>query len=276
MNQALPGEVARLTSSRSRLRGILAVVAGALLFFGTAAAPAQADHGDSGVIKGYVYADAGNDGYFDVDEAPVAGIEITLVSGGVEVGSVPTDEAGQFAFEGLRPGTYRVREQQPTNYRDGAEYAGLGGVLVDDDEIEITLGRGGVSSGHLFGELPAEPGVSNPDFPVVIVGQPLVFDPLANDGVLDDEAAFNPATVQLLDPTSGVPVTELLVPGQVHYRVLDDGRIEIQPQPGFVGWTAEVGYEAVTYDGRHSTSVIGVEVRERLGAGGPGRQVLPN
>jgi hypothetical protein len=237
----------------------------------------MADPGDGGVIKGYVYADAGNDGYFDVDEAPLADIEITLDSGGVEIGTVQTDEAGQFAFEGLRPGTYRVREQQPKEYRDGAEVAGLGGVLTNDDEIEITLGSGAVSSGHLFGEIPAEPGVSNPDFPVVITGQTLVFDPLANDGVLDDaEAAFDPSSVRLLDPTTGVPVRELLVPGQAHYRVLDDGRIEVQSQAGFLGWSAEVGYEATTYDGRHSTSVIGVEVRERLGSGGPGRQVLPN
>lgn len=242
-----------------------------------AAPSAMADPGDSGVIKGYVYADAGNDGYFDVDEDPLAGIEITLDSGGVEIGTVQTDDAGQFAFEGLRPGTYRVHEHQPKEYRDGAEVAGLDGALVNDDEIEITLGRGAVSSGHLFGEIPAEPGVSNPDYPVAITGRPMLFDPLANDGMLDDgEAAFDPSTVRLLDPTSGLPMTELLVPDQVHFRVLDDGRIEIQPQAGFLGWSAEVGYEATTYDGRRSTAVIGVEVRERIGSGGPGRPDLPN
>ncbi len=71
-------------------------------------------------------------------------------------------------------------------------------------------------------------------------------------------------------------MTELLVPDQAYFRVLDDGRIEIQPQAGFLGWSAEVGYEATTYDGRRSTAVIGVEVRERIGSGGPGRPDLPN
>lgn len=276
MNQALPCGIASSVSSRSWHRGALAVVAGALILFGFTATPAMADPGDSGVVKGYVYADAGNDGYFDVDDAPVAGIEITLKSGGVEIGTVQTDEAGQFAFEGLRPGTYQVLEHQPKEYRDGAEYAGIGGALVNDDEIEISLGARGISSGHLFGEIPAEPGVSNPDFPVVVAGQALIFDPLANDGVLDADVAFNPGTVRLLDPATGNPVTELLIPGEAHYRVIEDGRIEIQPQPGFLGWAAEIGYDATTYDGLHSTSVIGVEVRERLTGGGPGRRATPS
>ncbi len=276
MNQALPCGIASSISSRSWRHGPLAVVAGALLLFGFTATPAVADPGGSGVVKGYVYADAGNDGYFDVDEAPVAGIEITLESGGVKIGTVQTDDAGQFAFEGLRPGTYRVSEHQPKQYRDGAEYAGIGGVLVNDDEIEISLGPGGISSGHLFGEIPAEPGVSNPDFPVVVAGQALVFDPLANDGVLESDAAFNPGTVRLLDPATGVPGTELFVPGEARYRVIEDGRVEIRPEPGFLGWAAELGYEATTYDGRHSTSVIGVEVRERLTGAGAGRRAMPS
>ncbi|MFC7625537.1 SdrD B-like domain-containing protein [Microlunatus sp. GCM10028923] len=242
----------------------------------TAALPAAADPGGSAGIKGYVYADAGNDGYFDVNDTPLAGVGITLESGGVKVTTTTTDESGLFAFEGLQPGTYRLLEHQPKAYRDGVEAAGNGAVLVDNDTIEVVVAKDEVSSGNLFAEVPAEPGVTNPDFPVTVSGQTLVFDPLANDGVLDGDSGFDPASVRLLNPLTGLPVSEFEVPGQASYRVLEDGRIEVVPVLGFVGWVTEVGYEAKTFDGRHSTSVIGLEVRQRLTSGPTGRQLGPS
>lgn len=277
MAQALPGGSAGSAYLRSFGRKSLAILAGALLSVGTVSIlPASADPGHEGVIKGYVYADAGNDGYYDVDEAPIADIKISLESGGVKIGSVRTDEAGQFAFEGLAPGTYQVLEHQSEQFRDGVEVAGIGGTLIDNDQIEVTLAAGAVSSGHLFAEIPAEPGVSNPDFPVAVAGQVLILDPLANDGVLDEASRFDPDTVRLLDPETGKAVTELVVPGEAHYRVLEDGRVEIRPESGFLGWATEIGYQAATTDYRRSASVIGVEVRERLSGLISGREILPS
>lgn len=275
MSQAHPGGPAGLVYLQALRRASLSVLAGAVLTAGALASPAAADPDHAGVIKGYVYADAGNDGYFDVDEAPAANIKITLESGGTEIGSVRTDEAGQFAFEGLEPGTYQVIEEQPQEFRDGAEIAGGGGVVIDNDKIEVTLGAGEVSRGHLFGEIPAEPGVSNPDFPIAVAGQPLIFDPLANDGVSDQDSGFDPASVRLLDPETGRAVTQVIVPGEARYRVLEDGRVEIRPSVGFLGWAVEVGYEATTTDGQRSTSIIGVEVRERLSTSTSGREIQP-
>ncbi|NYE70626.1 SdrD B-like domain-containing protein [Microlunatus parietis] len=251
-------------------------MASTILCCGATALPAAADPGGAAVIKGYVYADAGNDGYFDVNDTPLAGVAVTLESGGVKVATMTTDESGLFAFEGLASGTYRLLEHQPKAYRDGVEVAGNGAVLVDNDTIEVVVAEDEVSSGNLFAEVPAEPGVTNPDFPVAVSGQPLVFDPLANDGVLDADSGFDPASVRLLDPMTGLPVSELIVPGQASYRVIEDGRVEVLPAPGFVGWVAEVGYEAKTFDGRHSTSVIGLEIRQRLTSGPSGRQPGPS
>lgn len=276
MDQALSGGNARLALTRTLRRATLAVLASALAFgVATVALPAGAEPSRTSVIKGYVYADTGNDGYFDVNDAPLAAVGITLESGGVKVATVTTDESGLFVFEGLAPGTYRLLEQQPKAYRDGTEVAGNGAVLVDNDTIEIVVAKDEVSSGNLFAEVPAEPGVTNPDYPVAVSGQTLVFDPLANDGVVDTVTGFDPASVRLLDPMTGLPVSDLIVPGQASYRVIEDGRIEVVPVPGFVGWVTEVGYEAKTFDGRHSTSVIGLEVRQRLTAGPTGRQPGP-
>lgn len=278
MNKALSGGNARLALTRTLRRGSLAVLASTILCCGaTVALPAAADHPrGAAVIKGYVYADAGNDGYFDVNDTPLAGVGITLESGGVEVAAMTTDESGLFSFEGLASGTYRLLEHQPKEYRDGVEVAGNGAALVDNDTIEVVVAKDEVSSGNLFAEVPAEPGVTNPDFPVAVSGQTLVFDPLANDGVLDADSGFDPASVRLLDPMTGLPVSELSMPGQASYRVIEDGRVEVVPAPGFVGWVTEIGYEAKTFDGRHSTSVIGLEVRQRLTTGPSGKQPGPS
>jgi len=275
MRKVISGRNARSAYARALRRAGLGLVVGALAFVGLGPAGTAAAHEHDGVIKGYVYADERTNAYFDVDETPLAGITITLESGGVEVAELQTDEAGQFAFEGLSAGRYRVHEHQPKDYRDGAEVAGIGGVVVGDDVIEVTLAAAGVSSGHLFAEVPAEPGVSNPDYPVAVAGKPLIVEPLANDGVLDEVAGFDPASLRLLDPATGRQMVDLIIPGQARYRVLPGGRVEIVPERGFVGWATEVGYEATTFDGRHSTSTIGVEVRELLPGGGGGRQILP-
>ena len=80
-------------------------------YFGAAQTPATK--------SGYVYIDANNDGIKQADEEGIRRVKIIL-TGVNDLGQsvyvcTRTDADGYYQFSGLRPGTYAVREIQPTN-----------------------------------------------------------------------------------------------------------------------------------------------------------------
>jgi protocatechuate 3,4-dioxygenase beta subunit len=116
-------------------------------------------------ISGYVFQDGptiryqqGNDapdpaevrdGKFTPDDAPIAGVTLTLGDGsgapietanGIPITTV-TDENGFYAFTGLEHGVYTVLEMQPENFTDSIDTAGSnGGIAVNPkDELDPTL-----------------------------------------------------------------------------------------------------------------------------------------
>ena len=85
-------------------------------------------------ISGYVYADANANGVRNSE----SGIpQVTLILTGMTTLSETvlraqqTDANGFYAFGGMAPGTYRVRELQAGDYVDGAETAGFFGRVKD-------------------------------------------------------------------------------------------------------------------------------------------------
>jgi uncharacterized repeat protein (TIGR01451 family) len=77
-------------------------------------------------ISGYVYHDRNNNGVFETDEAPIAGVTVRLegnING--DVRTTTTNTSGYYAFSGLEPGVeYTVTEEQPSGWVDGRETAG--------------------------------------------------------------------------------------------------------------------------------------------------------
>ena len=74
-----------------------------------------------------------------------------------------------------------------------------------------------------------------------------VVDPLANDDP-DGERGLDPTTLRLVDPATGELVTTVEVPDVGTFTVVD-GRIELQPLPGFVGTADPIGYVVDDADG---------------------------
>lgn len=117
-------------------------------------------------ISGQVHADANGDCTFDPNEGdlPLANVKLVLVdSNGTEVARTVTDVDGLYAFEGLEPGKYSVREFSPSGYLDGDAMVGtVAGVLVgfagDGDFIGgIELSSGDQATNYDFCEnIPAE------------------------------------------------------------------------------------------------------------------------
>ena len=110
-------------------------------------------------LSGYVYHDEFNDGIRDPGEAGIAGTQVTL-SGTTDQGtvnrSVTTNADGYYEFTDLRPGSYTIRESQPTGFLDGKDTAGTQGGTVTNDRItNINLGQNIHGQENNFGEIRA-------------------------------------------------------------------------------------------------------------------------
>ncbi|ATE52370.1 hypothetical protein CNX65_02900 [Actinosynnema pretiosum] len=100
-----------------------------------------------GSIYGEVLNDKGN---------PIANVKIMLENDERQpTGQMTmTDEFGQFFFENIVPGTYKLVEEQPAGYADGPDTAGTGGgdTSVADTIGLIPVGSGDILTGYQFTE----------------------------------------------------------------------------------------------------------------------------
>ncbi len=112
-------------------------------------------------ITGSVYVDINGNAMRDAAEPGVAGAIITLT--GTDNANTPvnlqttTDSDGQYEFAGLAPGTYTIRESQPSNLVDGSETLGSGALVApevaDDLFSQLVLGPDEDAFGFDFGEI---------------------------------------------------------------------------------------------------------------------------
>ncbi len=144
-------------------------------------------------ISGYVYVDANNNGVYDANEVPIAGVQLTLLdANGNPTGlTATTDQSGFYRFENLTPGTYCVAEAQPAGYYDGLDTPGTAGGVAQNpgDEIDaIPLASGVNAKDYNFGEL----------LPASISGR--VYADLNNNSSLDSgEPLLADVTIYLVD-----------------------------------------------------------------------------
>ena len=89
----------------------------------TVAAGASVDTANASVVRlaavsGEIWTDGDGDGRRGEDETPLSGIQVELMdaAGRTAQASVSTDTNGQFSFDGLMPGSYRLRVKTPDNY----------------------------------------------------------------------------------------------------------------------------------------------------------------
>ncbi len=101
-----------------------------------------------GVLSGLVYADLNQDRVHGNDETGIAGVTIHLAGtddhGTTIESQVTTGTNGRYAFMGLRPGTYSIRQSQPDNWVDGRQT--IGSFLGQSDPLP----RNGTIDGNGF------------------------------------------------------------------------------------------------------------------------------
>ena len=114
-------------------------------------------------IKGTVYQDLNDNGSQDSGEAGIENVLIQLFDAdGNLVREVLTDADGNYCFDDLPPGEYKIREAQPDGFFDGQDSLGTvdgqeRGEHGENDVLCVELGSGEQGINYDFGELaPAE------------------------------------------------------------------------------------------------------------------------
>lgn len=201
-------------------------------------------------LSGTVFVDVNNNGVQESGDAGIGGVTLELLNDqGQVVGTTTTNANGDYQFNMLRPGTYTIREVQPSGFFDGIDTAGsAGGVAVNPgDQIQAIVLAGGVNGvEYNFAELA----------PSSLAGS--VFGDLNSNCTWDPgEAGIANVTVQLLD-ASGNVIRTTTTDTNGHYR-FDDlppgtyGIHEVQPA-GFFQGCEQVGTGGGTVTG---TDTIG-------------------
>ncbi len=113
-------------------------------------------------LAGRVYIDANKSLTHDAGDFPVAQIPITLTGFNLfgEFVSIPTqtDANGYYQFSNLLPGTYTITESHPYALADGQDNLGtLGGILLNDQFLDIVVSVGSFGTEYNFGEAGVNP-----------------------------------------------------------------------------------------------------------------------
>ena len=107
-------------------------------------------------LSGRVAADLNLNCALDSSDRLLAGVVLQLISAdGSVLATTTTNSLGEYRFDGLAPGVYRVVEQQPSGYFDSCDLVGnLGGALDPPDAIGgIVLFSGSVGLHYDFLEI---------------------------------------------------------------------------------------------------------------------------
>ncbi len=168
-----------------------------------------------GSISGRVHADTGPDCDFDDPDILLEGVTIDLLDGdGHFIRSTTTDAGGEYHFTDLAPGSYQVREHQPTEYYDGGERVGtVGGMSFDVlPQYSMIVGI----------NLPAGVDATQYDFcektPVTLAGN--VYHDRSNDGVFDrsTETGIAGVVLKLFDSNGNDTGKRAITDAQGAYR----------------------------------------------------------
>jgi serine-aspartate repeat-containing protein C/D/E len=187
-------------------------------------------------ISGRVHVDDNDNCTYDPGERLLAGVLIQILdSAGREVARTTTNDAGQYKFEGLVPGTYTIVETQPEGFFSGTAKPGsAGGVKESPDRIgNITLGSGEVAVDYDFCEKP----------PAEISGFVYV-DQNMNQRRDSGEAAIAGVRIDLLDSTGKqVATTTTNSSGFYRFTFLPAGQYTLrQAQPvGYLQGSQQAG-----------------------------------
>ncbi len=134
-------------------------------------------------IAGNVFQDIDNNGIINAAaDYGLVNVRLTLsgTAGNPFTATTLSDGLGIFYFSGVPAGSYVLSETQPAGYLDGADFAGIGGSVLANDLLSLTVPAGQTINGLRFAELP----------PAAL--QTYAFYDLNNNGTLDCASSCEP------------------------------------------------------------------------------------
>ncbi len=192
-------------------------------------------------ISGYAYVDANNNGIFDVGEAPVPGVGISLAGVGQNA-TATTDANGYYIITGLPAGTYSVTESQPAAWAEGITSAGsMGGTVGINQISNITLGATAIATDYNF----AEQGGSLSGF---------VYNDLSRDGINN---TFESGVAAVNIALSGIDIDGNVISIMVVTAADGSYRFSDLPQPNGSGYTITESQPAGWDDGLDALGTLG-------------------
>jgi uncharacterized repeat protein (TIGR01451 family) len=97
-------------------------------------------------LGGTVYVDSNNNGMHDSNEGVIRGVIVTLTGidnfGNTVVRTMTTDNNGNYLFNNLNAGTYRIVESQPSFYKDGKDAIGSHGGYLGENPGPFVIPNG--------------------------------------------------------------------------------------------------------------------------------------
>ncbi|MGE3780469.1 MAG: SdrD B-like domain-containing protein, partial [Pirellulaceae bacterium] len=197
-------------------------------------------------LAGRVFADPNRDCLYNAGDSPLANVTVQLVdSQGNAVATQQTDSEGHYRFDNLAPGTYSLREVQPTAYFQGGQRAGSGGgnVLTTDQIAEINILGGQSLVDYDFCEQPpaAITGFVYQDGPTIQTADgnaPANLGDLRDGSRTPDDQPIGGVLLQLRDGFTGDPIdgSEALSgtygSGPIQVRTDANGYFEFRNLPG--------------------------------------------
>ena len=161
---------------------------------------ANAQFGDRplGTVAGTVFNDTNSSGSPDLGEPGIGGVTVQLVnpSTGAVVATTTTAGDGSYTFMGVTPGSYTVKETDPSGY-----------VSTSPNTVSITVPAGG-AAGAQFGDVQSS----------TLSG--VVFNDLNDNGTSNPgEPGIGGVTIQLINPSTGAVVATTTTAGDGTYTL---------------------------------------------------------
>jgi len=198
---------------------------------------------NKGKIEGIVYADLDGNGHQESSEPGIEGISVSIIDNRGSIQTLVTDSQGKYST---------------------AVVAGSAVIDIADEDLAKNLQQTeGIDPSHvtvpLNGVARDVDGFTTSDAPNtlddkvdnVTIGEPVTIDVLGND--TDPQDDIDPTTVVIVDPTTGDPVTTLVVPDEGTWTVdPTTGKITFTPVDGFTGDPTAIKYTVADDQGNVS------------------------
>lgn len=164
-------------------------------------------------ISGVVYLDATANYVNATSDPPMSGVTVQLLNAqGTVIATAQTDSQGSYAFAGLRPGTYGVREVQPDGYFLEDSLPGTAGGTDESatliDAVALNSGAAGANYDFWLLQGATLAGTVFQDGPAITLGTGQSLDlPAVRSGVLKaGDKLLAGVTLELRDGVTGAPI----------------------------------------------------------------------